>query len=57
MNFCRDPIWKTEHKIIKFKKMNDEELFLSGLLAAADSVRVKNLISNPEHLAVITILF
>ena len=38
--------------------MNDEELSFSGLLAAAARMEeVKNLISNPEHLAMITILF
>lgn len=38
--------------------MNDEELSFSGLLAAAARMEeVKNLISNPEHLAVMTILF
>ena len=40
------------------REMNDEELSFSGLLAAAARMsEVKNLISNPEHLAVITILF
>ena len=40
------------------REVNDEELSFSGLLAAAARMEeVKNLISNPEHLAVMTILF